>query len=89
MGLDQPPSSPNTSPNDPFNALQHANTENTALQGSQVDELLLDPSAPSQGTSMYTELPNVYGFLRPSDQASIHHALHGSVPRGNRAPAAL
>ena len=89
MGPDQPLSTPNTPPNDPFNTLQHANTENPGLQGSQFDELLLDPSAPSQGTSMCPEMLQMNWLSDPPNQSSMHHSLHGNVLRGNRPTAAL
>ena len=56
MASDQPPIAPTTSSKDPLHSPQPASIDNPALQARRSDERLLDPSAPSQGASMFPEM---------------------------------
>ena len=95
MESDQSPSTPSTPPSDSFYSLQSASIDNLALQSTRPDERLLDPSAPSQGTSMSPEifqrnfLPNIGTFSTSIDVHSYssnvpnipHTNLHYHSPR--------
>ena len=96
MGSVQPPSSPSTPstpPNDPLHSLQPASIDNPAFRRRQSDERVLNPSAPSQGTSMSPEVfqrnrsPEIATFSKhsSSDLPNIPHTNtnHHPLPLGN------